>query len=291
MEIALSVARFLHYSATIQLFGMAVFETWIASEALSNSLLTLSRRIALFNAWLLFLSALAWLAFETGSMGSGWADTVSPTTIRLVLTATTFGRAWIFNLGLALLCVVGAHVFGPRRLAILATFSTLALAALAFVGHAVSVSGPLAALSQASQLIHLLSSGFWFGSLLSLVLLLARIKDPRFTLDADLALRRFSGLGHFAVALALGSGLTNSWLILHNTPLSWSSAYVILLFVKVALVGTMCIVALVNRYVFMPRIPHGAAGAIALRDGTIAELLIGTIVIAIVAVLGLLMPG
>jgi putative copper resistance protein D len=109
MEIALSIARFLHYSAAIQLFGTAVFETWIASAALSNSLLSLSRRIAVFNAWLLLLSAIAWLAFEAGSMGDGWSDTINPATLWLVLTATSFGKAWIANLLLGAACVLAAH--------------------------------------------------------------------------------------------------------------------------------------------------------------------------------------
>lgn len=288
MEIALSVVRFLHYSAAIQLFGTAVFETWIASEALSSSLLTLSTRIAVFNAWLLLLSAIAWLGLESGNMGDGWADTVNPTTIALVLTATSFGKAWIANLLLAMTCVIAADWLGPRRGAILATLATLALAALAFVGHAVAETGPLGIASEASQVVHLLASGFWFGSLLSLVLLLLRIRDPRFALDADLALRRFSGLGHVAVALALVSGLANSWLVLRDATLSWTSTYQILLLIKIALVGTMCVLALVNRYVFMPRIPEGMRGVTALRDGTIAELVIGTCVIGIVGVLGLL---
>jgi putative copper resistance protein D len=291
MEIALSIARFLHYSAAIQLFGTAVFETWIASAALSNSLLSLSRRIAVFNAWLLLLSAIAWLAFEAGSMGDGWSDTINPSTLWLVLTATSFGKAWIANLLLGAACVLAAHLIGPRRGAVLAVAALLALGALAFVGHAVAETGPLGAVSEASQVVHLLSSGFWFGSLLSLVLVLRQITDPRYAADADSALRRFSGLGHFAVALALASGLSNTWLVLRDTPLSFGSSYQVLLLIKVALVGSMCILALVNRYIFMPRIPTGPTGAHALRDGTVAELIIGTVVIAIVSLLGLLSPG
>lgn len=290
MEIAFSIVRFLHYSAAIQLFGTAVFETWIASAALSLSLLTLSRRIAVFNAWLLLLSAIAWLGLESGSMGDGWGDSVNPSVIGLVLSATDFGKSWIVNLSLAAACVVAAHLFGPRRFGILAALATLALASLAFVGHAVAATGLLGLASEASQIVHLLASGFWFGSLLSLVLLLTRIKDPRFTLDADLALRRFSGLGHFAVALALASGLSNSWLVLHDATLSLGSPYQLLLLIKVTLVGTMCLIALVNRYVFMPRIPAGSEGVRKLRDGTIAELIVGTIVIAIVGIVGLLDP-
>jgi putative copper export protein len=53
----------------------------------------------------------------------------------------------------------------------------------------------------------------------------------------------------------------------------------------------MCFLALVNRYVFMRVIPAGDPGALKLRDGTVAELVIGTVVIALVSVLGLLPPA
>lgn len=290
METALSIARFLHYSAAIQLFGTAVFETWIAPKPLSDSLLSTSRRIALFNAWLLLASAIAWLGLAAGSMGDGWADTLNPSVIALVLTGTSFGHAWIVNLLLSALAVGIAHALGPRRGGALALGATLKLAALAFVGHAMTASGMLGLLSQASQVVHLLSSGFWFGSLLSVVLLLRQIGDPRYTAHADLALRRFSGLGHAAVALALGSGIANSWFVLHDVELSFGSTYQLLLALKVGLVGSMCLIAIVNRYVFMPRIPKGIEGARQLRDGTAAELVIGTIIIAIVSALGILPP-
>jgi len=291
METALSFARFLHHSAAIQLFGTAVFETWIAPRLLSDSLLSTSRRIVVFNAWLLFLSALLWLGFQAGAMANGWADTVNPGVLWLVLTATTFGRAWVVNLVLAALAVAAAHLAGPRQGGVLAIIATAALAALAFVGHAVTQSGLAGTLSITSQVVHLLSSGFWFGSLLSVVLLLRRIRDPRHADDADTALRRFSGLGHAAVALALASGIANSWFVLREVPLTFSSTYQLLLAIKVVLVGSMCLIAVVNRYVFMPQIPTGPVGSRRLRDGTLAELVIGTIVIALVSVLGLLPPG
>jgi putative copper resistance protein D len=291
METALSIVRFLHYSAAIQLFGMAVFETWIASASLSASLLSTARRIAIFNAWLLLLSAVLWLAFEAGSMGNGWADTINPPVIWLVITATGFGPVWVVNLVLGAAAVLVAHLLGPRAWGALAIVSTFCLGALAFVGHAVAESGAIGLLSRASQVVHLLSSGFWFGSLLSLVLVLRQIRDPRYAADTDVALRRFSGLGHAAVALALASGLANSWFVLRDSPLTLTSTYQLLLVIKVALVGSMCVLALVNRYVFMPAIPAGDFSARRLRDGTIGELIIGTGVIGIVSVLGLLSPS
>jgi putative copper resistance protein D len=154
-----------------------------------------------------------------------------------------------------------------------------------------SEEGTLGLLSGASQLVHLLSSGFWFGSLLSLVLVLRQIRDPRYTLDTDIALRRFSGLGHAAVALALATGVFNSWFVLRGGPLTLASNYQLLLVIKVGLVGTMCVLALVNRYVFMPAIPAGDPGARRLRDGTVAEVIVGTGVIGVVSVMGLLSPS
>jgi putative copper resistance protein D len=65
----------------------------------------------------------------------------------------------------------------------------------------------------------------------------------------------------------------------------------LLLAIKVALVGTMCVLALINRYVFRPAIPAGDPGAKRLRDGTVAEVIIGTVVIALVSVIGLLSPS
>jgi putative copper resistance protein D len=290
METALSLARFLHYSAAIQLFGTAVFETWIAPKPLSDSLLQTSRRIALFNAWLLLISAIAWLGLAAGSMGDGWADTLDLEVITLVLSSTSFGHAWMVNLPLSVLAVGIAYALGPRRHAALALCATLKLAALAFVGHAMTLSGGLGLLSQLSQVVHLISSGFWFGSLLSVVVLLRQIGDVRYAGHADLALRRFSGLGHAAVALALSSGIANSWFVLRDVPLSFGSTYQLLLALKVGLVGSMCLIAIVNRYIFMPRIPQGSTGAQQLCDGTVAELVIGTIVIAIVSLLGILPP-
>lgn len=291
METALSITRFFHYSAAIQLFGTAVFETWIASEALSSSLLTTSRRIAVFNAWLLLASAIAWLGLQAGTLGDGWQDTINPNVISLVITSTVFGTVWIVNLILAAIAVLVAHALGPRQGAALAIVSTLCLGALSFVGHAMSDTGMVGVLSKTSEVVHLLSSGFWFGSLLSLVLVLRQIGDPRHSVDTDRALRRFSGFGHGAVALALASGLANSWFVLRGQPFTLTAPYQLLLALKVAMVGSMCVIALVNRYVFVPAIPAGDPGAKRLRDGTIAELIIGTVVIALVSVIGLLSPS
>jgi putative copper resistance protein D len=65
---------------------------------------------------------------------------------------------------------------------------------------------------------------------------------------------RFSAAGHVAVALVIASGIANMLLIVRTVPFDWSVRYQLLLSIKVTLVGIMVLVAVVNRYVFVPRL-------------------------------------
>jgi putative copper resistance protein D len=289
VDTALTVVRFIHYTAAIQLFGTAVFETWVAPAALSDSLLSVSRRIAVASAWLLLLSAVAWLGLMGGSMGDGWTDTVDPGVLRLVLTATDFGHVWSVGLVLVVAAVIASHWLGPRRGAVLAVIALLSLGVLGLIGHAAAEEGAMGLLRKASQVVHLVSSGFWFGSLLPLVFCLRRMRAAE--RDVGAALRRFSGLGHLAVALALCTGVLNSWLILRDQPLSLASPYQALLLLKALLVGVMVVLAMTNRYVFLPRLPAGDAGARHLRNGTVAEIGVGSVVILLVSAFGIMSPA
>ena len=56
------------------------------------------------------------------------------------------------------------------------------------------------------------------------------------------------------------------------------------------IVGIMIVLAIVNRYVFMPAIPNGGPGLNQLRLGTIAEIVLSGGVIGLVSILGALSP-
>jgi putative copper resistance protein D len=206
--------------------------------------------------------------------------------IGLVLKATDFGHAWSIGLALAVVAVIVSHWLGPRKAALLAIVALLSLGVLGFIGHAAAGEGAMGLLRKASQVVHLVSSGFWFGSLLPLVLCLRRVGDREG--DVAAALYRFSGLGHLAVALALFTGVLNSWLILRGQPLSLTSSYQALLLAKVVLVGVMVALATANRYLFLPRM---AAGKRRLRNGTIAEIAVGSVVILLVSAFGIMSPS
>src|SRR5947209_1345148 len=60
-------------------------------------------------------------------------------------------------------------------------------------------TGALGWLARLSHTLHLLAAGFWLGLLVPLIACLRSMTD--LSTDASVALRRFSGLGHFAVAL------------------------------------------------------------------------------------------
>jgi putative copper resistance protein D len=138
--------------------------------------------------------------------------------------------------------------------------------------------------------LHLLSSGFWLGALAPLLFSLREMVLPDRGHHAALALRRFSGLGHFAVAAVLASGVSNSWFVLQGAALDAGSNDQRLLAAKVLIALTMVGLAVVNRYVFVPRIPNGGPGARQLAHGTIAEVVLSAALLAIVALLGMLSP-
>src|SRR5690606_27547346 len=164
----------------------------MAPPGLGKVLAVPATRLAALSAWALLASAVLWLAVMAGSMGSGWADAVNPGVIGTVLGATAFGRVWAWQLGLAAALVVLVSVPRLRRWWLLAVLASGALASLSLVGHATIGTDGWREVNQASQAVHLLSSGFWIGSLVPLLFCLRQLRSPGHGAAADRALRRFS---------------------------------------------------------------------------------------------------
>lgn len=252
-----------------------------------------SRWIARASAWTLLVSVIAWLMLQAGTMGEGWPDAVNPHVIITVLTSTGFGHVWAVRLVLVALVLVTAMTMDASRKrtwAALALLAAITLASLGLVGHASMDVSMMGLVNEGSQMLHLLASGFWVGSLLPLSLCLRPSAGSKQLDDIDTTLHRFSGLGHIAVAVVVGTGVINGWSILGQT-LDLTSTYDILLVIKIGLVAAMVGIAVINRYVFMPKIPHDQAGIRQLRAGTVAEIAICFVVLALVSVLGVLAPA
>lgn len=123
---------------------------------------------------------------------------------------------------------------------------------MAFIGHAAMHQGALGVLHRANHALHLLAAGYWFGSLLPLLVCLRYLQQPQWRRDAITTLIRFSRWGHLAVAAVIVTGAVNSLIILGSWPLNVASPYQRLLLFKTALVALMVMVALANRYAIVP---------------------------------------
>lgn len=288
MDATLYLARFVHYCAALQLCGVACFQALLAPPALRAALDQRSRALSLPTAILLVASALLWLLVQAAAMGDGWPDALNLPLQSAVLSSTSFGRVWSWHLAFCLLAAIAA--IRPGNWPLLLLLATLVLCSLGLVGHAAIESGTYGLLNRVSQMLHLLSSAFWLGSLVPLLFCLCEFRKPGRFVDADTALRRFSGFGHLAVAILLGTGVANTWFVLRGSGLEPSSLYQQLLGMKIVIVLVMIGLAVVNRYVFVPRIPRGP-GISELAHGTVAELAMSGALIGIVAVLGTLAPG
>ncbi len=301
MQAALVVCRCLHYAAAMLLFGVSVFQATLAPAGLARALDRPLRRVAAPAVVVAALTAAAWLALAAGAMGEGWRDAADPAAWAFVLTGTGFGRVWQWHLAIAaglvavqLVAVQLVAVLAAGRLdcwALTAALGALLLAGLGGIGHAVMPDGALGWVSRASQALHLLAAGFWLGCLIPLLACLRPGWCLRLGLGtaAALALRRFSSLGHAAVATVVATGLLNIRLVLGRWPVELASPYQALLLAKLGLVAALVGLALVNRYVLVPRLPDDLALR-RLRHSTIAEVLLGVGVLALVSAIGTLAP-
>lgn len=289
---ALIVCRFLHFAATMLLFGASAFVWALApADELADRL---SGPIKSMNALAIVVAAataLAWLGLEAGQMGEGWSDSLNLQVLCDVLNDTAFGRVWLWRIGLAfvLLCILALRQHG--RWWLVAATAALLLASLGLVGHATMQSGTIGIVHRLNHCVHLLLAGAWLGGLAPFILCLRQGRDLRLRPDVGTALRRFSGIGHFVVALIVATGVVNTMLTLGGWPIDFSSPYQALLAAKIMIVASMIAIALFNRYVLTPRLKlNDDAALTALTVNSAVELALGTGVLALVSAFGLFAP-
>ena len=238
------------------------------------------------------ISALAAVPLQAASIGDGWRDGFDVDTFGAVLFETTIGRALLMQIVTAGFLAATLALPVRRRSAATALAAALGLISLTFGGHAVMDLGWLAIAHRVNDALHLLSAGAWFGALLPFVAVMRRLNDPGQRADAMMALRRFSSVGHGAVALVVLTGIANTALIVGGWPFDPASSYQRLLLAKIAIVGSMIVLALTNRYAVVPRLrldPHFAQRTI--RRIAVAEAGLALCAIMLVAWFGLLDPA
>ena len=290
-DVALIVCRFLFDAAAIFLWGTSFFLGVVIPAHLAQEIdnrLQTHQRIALM---VVIAMTVVLLPLRAATIGDGWNDAVDPTTLEAVLFETNVGQAWMAQaVAAALLCGTALISISRRQIA-MAIAAALLLATLAMTGHAAMNSGWSGMLHRCNDIAHLLSAGAWLGALVPVLTILPMLANADLGIAAQQALTRFSLIGHFAVAITIGTGLANTYLVVGGPPLDRSIPYQALLTLKIMLVGAMIVLALINRYVFVPRLSSERPRALsALVRGTIAEIIVGIAVIVLVAWFGTLDP-
>ncbi len=285
-QAALIACRFLGDTALMLLWGSCAYLAWCVPEPLSGSLAMQLRTAALAATAVAILAVAASLPVQTALIGNGWPDALDGSVVWSVLALTGTGRQWFVEAGGG--CALLAGLMFPllRKPAVLAVLSALMLAGLALNGHAATQAGPVGLFHRLNDALHVLAGGAWLGALVPFVLVMGRCETAHRP-QAVLALRRFSRIGHVAVALVLASGIVNVAFVLGKLPLDWHSPYQAKLMLKIAAVATMTLLAIVNRYVLLPRLSvHKVSATRALKFSALAEFGLGLASIALVAGFG-----
>lgn len=290
-DTALAVCRSLHDASLMLLWGTSAYLCLMVPKALADRVWHMFAGVSVVTALIAVLATLISLPLAAASIGDGWSDAIDCGTLHAVLFETTVGQAWQAQAAAALILLIALLLSGRWRHQGIALGSGLGLAALVLTGHASMHEGWLKTAHRANDILHVLAGGGWLGALVPLIPILRLLSQLGYRVEALLALRRFSTAGHIAVALVIVSGIANTMLVLKHLPTDWSSSYQALLGLKIALVASMSLLAIVNRYVLVPRIGHDQERAPnTIRLGSIAEIVLGIAVIALVAVFGMLEP-
>lgn len=286
--------RFAHYALLLGLFGCMAFRLlglrrFASLPALRRPLLLAALVAPVITIWLMLASIAAMMGQPIVSLE--WAS------IDAILFATDMG--WAFLARLALLVAAMAAVLPSRpATSIAALCYALALATLPWSGHAAATEGSVGLFHRLNDALHLLAAGLWIGAIGSFLYLATRAHlapqtvGPAMLLDA---MHRFAPLGLFLAGTVAVTGAINAELIfgLRSTIQVAQDGYGQMLLLKIALVGLMLVCAAFNaqRARRWARSTVGETDLLkAVRISLAAELVLAALVIASVAILGMLMP-
>lgn len=281
--------RGIHFASLMSMTGCLFFSLLLAPHRYRPRLSRQLARPVALGSLLTLLSAVLMLVVQTGLMSGDWHNVSNIRIWRAVLN-TGFGQAWSWQLLFALMAALLLFASPRYRQPGMLISSLLQLTALAMVGHAAMHDGVQGMAQRTNHAVHLISASFWAGGLMPMCLLMYNARSNKIRADAIKTMMRFSRYGHLAVVLTIISGTLNSLFIANW---QWPSLlfYYQLLLAKVLLVALMVAVALINRYLLVPR--FRLAGASAQRHFirlTQFELILALLVVALVSLFATLSP-
>lgn len=291
MDEALVLSRLLHFTATFLLLGISAFLWKIAPGSLAGRLETQLRPLLRLSLVVAVVTALSWLVLVAWSMGEGLAELGQAGLMQTVLLDTGFGHAWLVRLGLIALLIATVALSQDYGSFAMVAASALVVASLGPVGHAAMESGVMAVLHAFNHAAHLTTAGLWVGGLVPLAAVLGQGRTSGEDGAALNALRRFSGVGHAIVALVVATGAINTWFILGGWPINVESRYQAMLLAKIGVVVVMTLLAIINRYVLLPRFEGSRRVPRLLYCNTLVEVFLGFLAIGLVSYFATVEPA
>lgn len=295
--------RFSLYANLMLLVGMSSFALYalMRTERETTDLL---HRFARWLRWLavvgLAVSTVGFAALAANMFGIG-LFALDGEMLATMVTDTPVGMAWQWR-SAALLMAVLAALRATRNptpcFLVVAVTGSVALATLAWSGHAGATEGMVGSFHRLSDIVHLLAAAVWLGAIVAFHLLLTPSQGvpPADKLRlAHRALDQFAKVGTICVLLIVATGLFNSQMIvgIANLTRAMSAPYGQMLLLKLVLFAAMLILAAFNRWRLTPALAKSGGGGLAvaaIKRSLWLETLAGGGVLALVAGLGMLQP-
>ncbi|CAG9166432.1 copper homeostasis membrane protein CopD [Cupriavidus pinatubonensis] len=303
MDWATVAVRFALYFDLTTLFGLPLFGLYsLRRDELSSRLGTRFAAICMAVAALGIVLSLANIAIMAkGMTGASSYGELQAHVFEMIVTGTDFGAAWAARLVALFLCVAVA-LFVRRRPAlqfgVLTAAGGLALSTLAWGGHGAMDDGVRRYIHLASDIAHLMAAGAWVGALLAFVLLAHTSATPAKVALLSRTSNGFAQVGTIVVVTLTLTGAVNYWLIIGpELPDLSLTSYGGLLMFKLALFGSMLALAAANRFRLGPQLEQAvrsgdhAVAARTLRRSLLFETSAATLILALVATLGILSPS
>ncbi|MCO7641501.1 copper homeostasis membrane protein CopD [Kerstersia gyiorum] len=291
LELLPILLRQLHVAGLLLCCGTGIYLGFLTAPSLALELSRPARRVYAACTLLACAGTLLMIPLQAGRMAGSMADILSPDTWQAVLLATRYGEAWqwqFFLLPVLLLAWLYRRQDRQHHRA-MALASGAMLAALAATGHAAAMDGALGWLHRGNQTLHLWAIAYWAGGLPWVLVQLRRLAHhPDGAIIQTLV--RYSRLGHWAVAIAILSGLGNLFLILGPWPWNWATLYMRLMETKFLAVAAMVALALFNRYVLVPRMRNQPQALQAMAKNTRFEVIFAAGIVILIGVISSLSP-
>ncbi|AOY98601.1 copper resistance protein CopD [Cupriavidus sp. USMAHM13] len=297
------LVRFALYLDLMLVFGLPLFACHAlqGAERISPLARQYIKWTAAASAAGIMLSGIEMLVMAKAMTGASAYSDLSVHVFEMMVTGTGFGTAWSgrqIGLLASLLITLALARRPSAQIRLLALTGAVALSSLAWAGHGAMDDGDRRVIHLLADIAHLLAAGAWVGALAAFVLL-GKATQRDATLLSLLArtAHGFARPGSVIVATLVVTGTANYWLIAGLPSASaMRTSYGMLLLIKLALFGTMLVMAALNRYRLTPRlaaeirIGNAVGASRALRRSLQWEMATSIAVLVAVAILGVLSP-